>query len=80
MGVALKKQMRLQEAIVHFGAALKLDQGFAAAHNNMGLALAEQGHLDEAIIHYTKALEIDPNYETARQNLEETRKKVPKPN
>ena len=80
LGEALRNQGRLQEAIEHFKTAIELNPVFTPAYNNLGLAKADQGHLDEAVAYFKKVLEIDPNHEAARQNLEETRKKVPKVN
>ena len=40
---ALAGQRRLEEAVAHYSAALRIKPDFAEAHNNLGLALAEQG-------------------------------------
>ena len=62
MGVALKEQGKLDEAIEAYNKALSIKPDYAEAHNNMGVALKEQGKLDEAIEAYNKAPSIKPDY------------------
>lgn len=69
LGVLLRRQGRLEEAIAHFSKALQANPQHEGAHNNLGLALYEIGRLDEAISHYDRAIEIKPNYAVAHHNL-----------
>jgi len=61
LGVALKKQMRLDEAIEHFKKTVELDPQFAEAYNNLGNTYSLRGNYEEAIKYYRMALEIVPN-------------------
>ena len=70
LGAALGEQGKLDEAIAHFSAALRISPYYAQAHNNLGVALGEQGKLDEAIAHFSAALRISPSYQQAHDNLE----------
>ena len=49
MGVTLKDQGKLDEAIEAYNKALSLKPDYAEAYNNMGNALKDQGKLEEAI-------------------------------
>lgn len=60
---------RQKEAIDHYREALRIDPGFANAHNNLGLALAQQGKRVDALAHLREALRIDPGYADAHYNL-----------
>ncbi len=69
LGHALASEGRLDEAISHYTAAVRIHPGYAEAHNNLGLALATQGKIDEAIPHYTEAIRSMPDYFDAHGNL-----------
>ena len=69
LGVALKGQGKLSEAIEHYNEALRIRPKYADTHNNLGNVLADQGKLSEAIKHYTEALRIKPNHANAHNNL-----------
>ena len=69
MGVALKEQGKLEEAIEAYNKALAIKPDYAEAYNNMGNALKEQGKLEEAIEAYNKALAIKPDYAEAYNNM-----------
>jgi predicted O-linked N-acetylglucosamine transferase (SPINDLY family) len=66
MGIALKEQNKLEEAIEAYKKAIAIKPDYADAYNNMGTALQEQNKLEETIDAYSKALAIDPNHEDAR--------------
>jgi tetratricopeptide (TPR) repeat protein len=65
MGVTLKDQGKLDEAIDAYIKALSIKPEYAETYYNMGNALKDQGKLDEAIEAYTKALSIKPVYADA---------------
>ena len=69
LGNALQKQGKLDKAISHYTAALKIDSDFAEAHNNLGYTLTRQKHYNVAIYHYNEALRINPAYTNAHNNL-----------
>jgi tetratricopeptide (TPR) repeat protein len=66
---ALSKQGRLDEALPHYGEAVRLKPDFAEAHNNLGYALAGQGRHADAIGHYREAVRLIPDYHEAQNNL-----------
>jgi Flp pilus assembly protein TadD len=59
----------LDEAIRQYQEALRLNPGYALAHNNLGYALGQKGQLDEAIRQYQKAISLDPGCALAHTNL-----------
>jgi tetratricopeptide (TPR) repeat protein len=69
MGIVLKDQGKLEEAIEAYNKALAIKPDHADAYNNMGNALKEQGKLKEAIEAYNKALAIKPNHAEAHRHL-----------
>jgi tetratricopeptide (TPR) repeat protein len=69
LGNELRSCGRVDEAIAHFQAALKIKPDYAAAHNNLGAALAGRGRVDEAIAHFRQALETKPDDAEIHYNL-----------
>ncbi len=69
LGDAFAAQGRVDEAIAHYAAALRIAPGGAQLHYNLGNVLASRGRFDEAISHYAAALRIKPNYVEAHNNL-----------
>jgi Flp pilus assembly protein TadD len=69
LGYALLQPGRVDEAMVHFRRALRLDPDFAAAHYNLGLALFKSGQLDAAIAEYQTALRLVPDQADVYNNL-----------
>ena len=69
MGVALRKQGKLEEAITAYKKAIEINPNFAFAYDNMGNSLSDQGKYDEAIAAHKKAIELDPNDATAYDNM-----------
>jgi protein O-mannosyl-transferase len=65
LGTTLGNQDRLDEALQHFAAAVRLRPRSDAAHLNLGLALAKQGRKDEAAREFDEALRLNPDNETA---------------
>lgn len=69
LGVALKDQGRVEEAVTHFNKTIQLDPQFTEAYNNLANAYILQGQIDKALINYRIALDIDPNNPTLHTNL-----------
>jgi Flp pilus assembly protein TadD len=69
LGTALGRRGELDEAIVHYRAALRLKPDLAEAHNNLGIALHRKGQMDEAMTHYREALRLKPDHLAAHTNL-----------
>jgi tetratricopeptide (TPR) repeat protein len=69
LGVALKEQGKLDEALACWRRALELKPDFAEAHSNLGNVLREQGKLDEAVACYRRAVELKPDSAAAHSNL-----------
>ena len=74
IGVCLRQQDNLDEALGHCQESLKLaeeiqdKEGIVANLNNRGLVYANKGNYDSAIRDYDKAIEIAPNYAMAFNN------------
>lgn len=69
LGIALKSQGKVDEAISHYRQGLQINPDNPRLHYNMGVALDVQGKPDEAISHYRRALSIKPDYPSAHNNL-----------
>jgi tetratricopeptide (TPR) repeat protein len=69
LGNALDQEGSLDEAMVHYQEALKINPNSPEAHNNFGNDLRQTGKVDEAIAHYQKALQIKPDNAEAHYNL-----------
>jgi protein arginine N-methyltransferase 7 len=69
LGLALKAQGRLDEAIASYREALSIKPDHFEALNNLGVVFHEQGRFDEAVLSYRQALSIKPDYVEAIDNL-----------
>jgi tetratricopeptide (TPR) repeat protein len=69
LATALARQGNLDEALHHYGEALRINPEHERSHNNLGLTLARLGKDPEAIDHYREAVRINPRYEEAHDNL-----------
>jgi tetratricopeptide (TPR) repeat protein len=69
LAIALADSGRVEQAIPHLEAALKLKPDFAQAANNLGDDLLRIGRAPEAIPHLKYALKLQPNYPVAQRNL-----------
>ena len=65
----MKKEGRLDEAVMHCRKALELHRNYPEAHNYLGYALAQKGDWTEAITSFHDALRIRPDYVEAHNNL-----------
>lgn len=69
LGSTLADVGKLDEAMPHYEAALKIKPSYAEAHYNLAVALGLQGRLSEAIPHYERAIQFKPSYAGAYNNL-----------
>ncbi len=69
LGLLLKNQGRLGEAIEQYHEALQIAPNAWDALNDLGVALAANGQYDEAIQNYRHALEIKPDLAAVQNNL-----------
>jgi tetratricopeptide (TPR) repeat protein len=63
----------LTEAIGECQVAVRIDPGFAQAHDNLGVALSKAGRMQEAVAEFEAALRLEPDNADARNNLDETK-------
>jgi len=61
-GVRLMKAKQFARAQANFEQAVKLDPGFAEAHNNLAFCLRKQGsqNFQKSLEHYNKAIALKP--------------------
>jgi tetratricopeptide (TPR) repeat protein len=59
----------LEEAKVHYTAALRADPKLAAAHNSLGRLYLSEGQISQAIVQFGEALRLNPNDKEAEENL-----------
>ena len=62
LGLALKTQGKLDEAVASYHMALSFKPDCPEAYNNLGIVRQEQGMLDEAVASYRKAVSFKPDY------------------
>jgi tetratricopeptide (TPR) repeat protein len=79
LGVALAADPnRLQEAIEHYRAALRIEPNAARTHTDLGTALSQlPNRLPEAVAEYRAALEILPDAPIPHNNLANTLSRLP---
>jgi tetratricopeptide (TPR) repeat protein len=68
-GAALFRKGRINEAIEHYGEALRINPGFVMARLNMGVALLKQGKADKAAACFEGVLRAQPNNIVALNDL-----------
>ncbi len=67
-GNVLMRDGRVDEAIVHYRAAVAVKPRYAEAHDNLGVALAATGRFADAIAAYQRALDIQPGFDAPHNN------------
>lgn len=69
LGNLLREDGRLEEAVVHLEAALRIRPDLTKVHNNVANCYRDLKRPAEAVAHYRRALELDPEYAEAHNNL-----------
>jgi tetratricopeptide (TPR) repeat protein/tRNA A-37 threonylcarbamoyl transferase component Bud32 len=69
LGVALRAQKKLDEAVVAYKKSIELNADCAIVHSNFGNALLDKGQLDEAIAEYGEAIRLNKDSPVAHNNL-----------
>jgi tetratricopeptide (TPR) repeat protein len=69
LGIALRHQKKLPEAVAAYQTAIGLDPKEAKVYNNLGAVLREQKKLPEAIAACHKAIDLDPKFANSYDNL-----------
>jgi protein O-mannosyl-transferase len=68
LGLALKNQGQLDQAIAHYRNAINIWPDYVEAHYNLGGAYIEKGEFDEALAEYRRAIEIHPDEADSHNN------------
>ncbi|MGB3495812.1 MAG: tetratricopeptide repeat protein, partial [Elainellaceae cyanobacterium] len=58
LGMALKAQGKLLEAIAHYNEAIRLQPDYAEAHQNLGVVYLKLGKLPEGLGAFARAIEL----------------------
>lgn len=69
IGIALKRENHLQQALNEFKKAIQLDSTYYLAWNNAGYMLFLLNRFPEAKKYLEKALKLDPKFDRAKDNL-----------
>jgi superkiller protein 3 len=69
LGIALRRQKKLDEAVAAYRQAIALNPKDAKAYNNLGNVLYDQKKLDEAVAAYRQAIALNPKDAKAYNNL-----------
>jgi Flp pilus assembly protein TadD len=70
LGIALSASGRVDEGIVEFREAMRLEPDSALTHWHLGAALAYRGERDQAIEQLSRAVQLDPYNPQARHDLD----------
>ncbi len=68
-GILADERGQFADAEAAYRAALKIEGGRSALHNNLGYNLLLQGQPEPAAVEFRRAIEIDPRSEIAHNNL-----------
>ena len=79
LGVVLRQNGRLADAIERLQSAVSLDPEFGDARINLGNALIDAGEPQRALPHYQKALALDPASASAHNNLRNLYRELRRP-
>ena len=69
LGAILAEQDQLEDAIINYKKAIKLNSNYAQAHNNLGIALHKLGKISEAVTQYKNAINLKKDFPESLNNL-----------
>jgi tetratricopeptide (TPR) repeat protein len=69
LGSILLDKGKVDDAIIQFQEALRINPLPANIHNNLGIALYQKGRVDASVAEFQKALQLDPDDAKAHNNL-----------
>ena len=69
MGIILKRNGRVEEAIDNYKKAISLKPDYVQAYNNLGVLYKDNKKYENAIKMFTKAREIQPDHQNSYYNL-----------
>ena len=69
LGIALAKQLKLEEVKKHLLTAVLLDPNSAEIENNLGQVFMLQDNIEEAAGHFEAAIRLNPHFSQALTNL-----------
>ena len=69
LGIVLRQEGELEEAIASYRKAIEVKPDFAEAYLNLGVVLKEEGEVEEAIANFRKAIEVKPDFADAHKEL-----------
>jgi tetratricopeptide (TPR) repeat protein len=69
LGLVLRDQEQLDDAIGYYQRALELKPDYAEAYSNLASALTEQGKLNEAVEYCCRARDLKPGFAQTHNNL-----------
>ena len=72
LGQAIHEKGNVEEAIMHFQNALRIDPSQASVHSALGVVLLEMGRAQQSLTYLERALELDPNDADAHYNFGNT--------
>jgi len=60
IGIVMDQLERLDEAIIHYKAAVRINPAAVDIHNKLGIALLKRGSYEEARSHFDQSLQLEP--------------------
>ena len=72
LGETLHEKGQIEEAMVHFQNALRINPNLASVHSSLGVALLETGRPEESLAHLQTAVALDPHDGDAHYNMGNT--------
>ncbi len=69
LGLTLVEHGQTGDGIAHYREALRINPGYAEAHNDLGMALFQEGKTAEAVAEYRETLRLKPASTEAHNNL-----------
>ena len=76
MGIILKRNGRVEEAIDNYKKAISLKSDYVQAYNNLGVLYKDNEQYEDAIKMFTKAKELQPDHQNSYYNLSLNKKRA----